>query len=134
MKKGLLFIVTLICAGLFLTSGILSATEIPETIVIDGKTYAKDKKGPVNFNHAKHSKEYGAVCTDCHHNYVDGKNIWVEGGEVKKCGDCHDPEKSEGNKKKLMTAFHDNCKGCHKEKNKEGKKAPDKKCEECHQK
>ena len=52
----------------------------------------------------------------------------------KKCGECHDPAKSEGNVKKLMVAFHKNCQGCHTEKSKEGIKVPDKKkCKECHQ-
>ena len=134
MKKGLLLIVILACAGLFLTSGVLIAADIPDTIVIDGKSYTKDIKGPVIFNHGKHSKEYGAVCTDCHHNIVDGKNVWKEGDEVKKCIDCHDPAKKEGNVLKLMMAYHKNCQDCHTEKSKEGIKTPNKtKCVECHQ-
>ena len=134
MKKGLFLIITLICAGLFLSSGVLIAADIPETIVIDGKSYKKDIKGPVKFNHAKHSKEYGAACTDCHHDYVDGANVWKEGDPVKKCDACHDPLKSEGNVKKLMLAYHKNCQGCHKEKANEEIKPPTKKCEGCHQK
>jgi hypothetical protein len=132
MKKGWILVITLACAGLLFASGLLTAADFPNDIVIDGKTYKKDIKGPVNFAHAKHSGEYGAQCEDCHHNYVDGKNTWQTGDDVKKCSECHDVEKSDGNKKKLMMAFHDNCKGCHAEKVKEGKAAPDKKCEGCH--
>lgn len=135
MKKGLLLIFTLVCTGLFLTSGILSAANIPETIVVDGQSYEKNKMGPVNFNHKKHFKDYKIKCTDCHHEYEEGKNVWKATKPAKKCDECHNPAKSEGNVKKLMMAFHNNCQGCHTEKSKEGIKTPDKKkCNECHQK
>lgn len=134
MKKGFLLTVTLICVGLFLTSGILIAANIPEEIAIEGKSYAKDKKGPVNFTHKKHFKNYKVKCTECHHEYKDGENVWKANQPAKKCGECHDPAKSESNVKKLMVAFHKNCQGCHTEKSKEGIKTPDKKkCKECHQ-
>lgn len=132
MRKGWILVIMLVCAGLLFASGILTAADAPVDIVIDGKTYKKDIKGPVNFSHTKHSAEYGAKCEDCHHNYADGKNTWKTGDEVKKCSTCHDVEKSEGNAKKLMMAYHNNCQNCHKEKVKEGKAAPDKKCEGCH--
>lgn len=135
MKKGLLLIITLTLVGLFITSGMLTAADCPESIVIDGKGYKKDVKGPVNFSHNKHSEEYKVACTDCHHEYKDGENMWKEGDQVKKCGECHDPKKNDGNVKKLMTAFHKNCKDCHKTAAKEeGKEAPYKKCDGCHQK
>ena len=134
MKKGLLTILTLTIIGIFLSSGILTASDVAETIVINGENYKKDIKGPVNFNHVKHNKEYNVACIDCHHEYVDGNNTWKEGAPVKKCMECHDPAKSEGNVKKLMTAYHNNCKNCHKEAAKaEGKEAPYQKCEGCHQ-
>jgi predicted CXXCH cytochrome family protein len=132
MRKGWVLVIIVICAGLLCASGILTAQDFQSEIVIDGKGYKKDIKGPVNFNHANHAGEYGAQCEDCHHNYVDGKNTWQNGDEVKKCSTCHDVEKSEGNVKKLMMAYHNNCQGCHEDKVKEGKKAPDKKCETCH--
>ena len=132
MKKGWLLIIMFICAGLLITSGILTAADFPDEIVIDGKNYTKDRKGPVNFSHAVHASDYGVECTECHHAYKDGENVWNPGDDVKKCAECHDAAKSEGNVKKLATAFHNNCKNCHKEKNKEGKNAPDKKCEDCH--
>ena len=121
-----------VCAGILLTSGIIVAADYPDKIVIDSKTYAKEIKGPVNFNHGKHINELGIACTECHHTYENGANVWKEGDPVKKCSECHDAKKSEGKKKKLMLAFHKNCQGCHKEKVKEGKKAPTKKCDECH--
>ena len=133
MRKCWFLIMVLACAGLLVTSGILVASDFPDEIVIDGKNYKKDIKGPVKFNHYKHVADIGIDCTECHHEYKDGKNVWEAGNDVKNCDQCHDPNKSEGNKKKLMMAFHNNCKNCHKEKNKEGSNAPDKNCEGCHQ-
>jgi hypothetical protein len=46
----------------FMCSGILTAADFPSEVVIDGKGYKKDIKGPVNFAHAKHAGEYGAQC------------------------------------------------------------------------
>jgi hypothetical protein len=132
MRKGWVLVIMIVCAGFLCASGILTAADFPSEIVIDGKSYKKDIKGPVNFSHAKHAGEYEAQCEDCHHNYVDGKNTWQTGDDVQKCSTCHDVDKSDGNKKKLMLAFHDNCQKCHEKKIKEGKKAPDKKCETCH--
>jgi hypothetical protein len=134
MRKSWFLFIVLICVGLFITSGIIIAADLPETIVIDGKSYKKDIKGPVNFNHAKHNNELKIGCQDCHHEYENGVNTWKEGDQVKKCAECHDPLKNEGNKKKLMLAYHKNCQNCHKEKAKEGSEAPTKKCEGCHQK
>ena len=134
MRKGLFLFIMLVCAGMLTTSGILTAADFPEKIVIDGKGYKKDMKGPVNFNHSLHATDYGVECTECHHRYENGENVWNAQDEVKKCSECHDAAKSEGNVKKLMTAYHNNCKNCHKEKSKEGKNMPDKKCEGCHQK
>lgn len=135
MKKGVLAIIVLVLTGLlFITVGLLTAADIPDKITIDTKGYKKDIKGPVEFNHAKHSTDYGVACTECHHEYKDGKNIWKKGDPVKKCNECHDPQENKGEVKKLMTAYHKNCKDCHKKAVQEGKKAPDKKCNDCHSK
>lgn len=135
MKKGLFLILMLTIAGIFISSGIITAADSQDKMIIDGKSYKKDIKGPVSFEHAKHNKEYGVSCDECHHVYQDGANTWKEGDPVKKCGECHDPDKKEGNVKKLMMAFHGNCKDCHKKMAKEqGKNAPYKKCEDCHAK
>jgi hypothetical protein len=106
--------------------------DVPDVIVIENKVYTADKKGPVTFHHAKHNKEYKVSCTECHHLYKDGKNMWKEGDHVEKCVVCHDPAEDKGKTIKLQNAFHQNCKDCHKEVNKEGKKAPYTKCAGCH--
>ena len=85
----------------------------------------KASKGAVTFNHSKHAEE----CKTCHHKEKDGKT------EVK-CGECH-KEKKEGDAVKAKKAFHDKCKGCHKDAVKKDPaldgKAPTK-CKDCHKK
>jgi hypothetical protein len=119
-------------ATLFLTSGFPIAAEVPCEIVIENEGYKKDIKGPVAFNHQQHSEDYGIQCEECHHEYQDGKNIWQEGMEVKKCIACHDPQKKQGNADRLNNAFHKNCRNCHKD-IKDDDKAPYRKCSGCHQ-
>lgn len=118
---------------IFIAVGVLTAADVPDTLNIENQGYAKDKKGAVTLSHKKHSEEYKIACNECHHLYQDGKNLWKEGDAVKKCSECHNPEKKEGNTDKLMNAFHSNCKECHKKVAAEGKdKAPNKKCNDCH--
>ena len=94
------------------------------------------KQGPVSFSHLKHAGEYGVTCTECHHEYKDGKNIWNQNDPVKKCRECHDPEEKKDGVMKLQNAFHKNCRDCHKQMVEEGKSeiAPYKKCTDCHEK
>ena len=142
MIKRFCILFTAILTGLvFFSVGTLIAAEqeqaIPDKLELENKGYKKDKKRPVLFSHKKHEtakdKEgYGVACTDCHHVYTDGKNVWKKGDHVDKCIKCHDPKKSteENGVKviKLQNAFHKNCKTCHKKE----KKGPFKKCNECH--
>jgi hypothetical protein len=109
-------------------------TEPPDEIVLDEKGYSTDRKGEVDFAHLSHAEDYGVSCTECHHEYKDGKNTWEEGDPVKKCASCHDPNEDKGPVKKLKTAFHKNCKACHQNLAKEGitKDAPYRKCSDCH--
>jgi len=121
---------------LFFTVGALIAADVADEVTIDSKGYQKDKKGPLKLSHKKHSVDYKIACADCHHEYKDGKNVWKDCDPVKKCGECHNPLKKDGKVLKLQNAFHRNCKNCHKEVNAKdaGKKAPFKKCTECHKK
>ena len=128
MTKRLCILLTAIVTGfLFISVGVLIAADVPEKITIDE---AQNKKGPVAFDHQKHVKEFGATCTDCHHSYKDGKNVWKEGDKVEKCSACHDLKEKKDGAMKLQNAFHKNCKNCHKEKG----KGPFKKCNDCHAK
>jgi hypothetical protein len=133
MKKGTLRLamVAVISGLIFLAVGALTAADVPSDIMIENKGYKSDKKGPVKFAHKKHSTDYKLACTECHHDYKDGKNVWKDTDPVKKCSACHNPEKKQGNVDKLQQAYHKNCQGCHKEKHPD--KAPYKKCNDCHQ-
>jgi cytochrome c553 len=148
MKKNIFATYISILIGvIFITVGVLSAADvttavktttaggatITNVLTIENKGYKEDKKGSVTFSHLKHSKDYKAACTDCHHVYdANVKNTWKEGNEVKTCVSCHDPEKDQGNAKKLQTAYHNNCKECHKKSGKDT--APSSKCNDCHAK
>jgi len=136
MKRNIIATYISILVGIiFLTVGILAAADVttpPTDATINNKGYTEDKKGPVLLHHTKHTKDYGAACTDCHHEYKDGTNVWKAGDAVKTCVSCHDPVKDQDKAKKLQTAYHTNCKECHKKSGKDT--APSTKCNDCHAK
>lgn len=108
--------------------------ETPENIVLDQEMCGKNIKGPVEFSHLSHAEDYGFSCDECHHDYVDGENIWKEGEWVNKCVECHDPCESDDSLKKLKVAFHKNCIGCHRKIKSEwgSTDAPYRACKGCH--
>jgi len=131
MRKGKIALFASVIVGiLFMAAGLLTAADTPDVVKIENQGYKKDRKGAVTFTHKKHSEDYKIACTECHHVYKDGKNLWKEGDPVKKCVECHDPKKKNGKVDKLMNAFHKDCKTCHKEVAAQGKKAPYKQCNE----
>jgi hypothetical protein len=137
MKKGVFVIAIIAMIGsLLIASGVLiAAVTPPDEVVIENEGYKRDRYGPTNFSHKKHSTEYGAACTDCHHEYEDGKNVWKEGDPVEGCAECHDPNgKRKDEPMGLRYAYHENCEDCHEKALKEGKKdAPRKtQCTVCH--
>ena len=115
-----------------LTKPQLDIQEVADEIVIENQGYETDKKKPVKLSHKKHNEEYQISCAQCHHVYEDDKNVWKEGDHVEKCIFCHDPTMKQEDILKLQSAFHNNCRTCHKEISQEGKEAPYKKCTECH--
>jgi hypothetical protein len=136
MRKRILFLSGVIVSiALFTGVGILIATDVPDEISVYSDAFKKHKKGAVKLTHKKHNADYKVACTECHHVYKEGKNVYKEGEAVQKCSECHDVLKSKGKVKKLMLAYHRNCQGCHKELKKVGKKTgPTKKCNNCHEK
>jgi hypothetical protein len=113
-------------------------TEAPDEIIIHSKIWPAKKNQDAKFTHKKHVVEYKIECTQCHHVYEDGKNIWKQGEKVQKCEECHTNAKTgkelssateEEKKLSLFKAIHDNCRGCHLKE----KKGPTK-CTECHKK
>jgi hypothetical protein len=136
MRRNVLITLGVIVSiALFVGVGALIAADVPGEVSIYSDAFGTHKKGPVNLSHKKHNVDYKVACTECHHVYEGGKNVYKEGDPAKKCSECHDPVKTEGNVKKLMLAFHTNCQGCHKDLQKAGKPAgPTTKCNDCHAK
>lgn len=91
----------------------LLAEQAPAIIKINK---VKGPKGTVDFNHDQHSKSKGLVCKTCHH---IGSQYSCNGVG------CHN-EKREGKTRPLLSAYHDQCIGCHKKSNINSK------CETCH--
>lgn len=114
------------------TSALLYAqVKAPETVVLKGAPM-----GGVKLEHAKHAKEYGAKCTDCHHASKPEKAMKAA---QQKCSDCHTKVAEAPMKTKYQAAFHDpmakkgTCADCHAKAVAAGKKAPAK-CADCHKK
>lgn len=126
-KKALVIAMLAAFLGLVCNAGLLAA-DSPDEVTIYDNSFTKHKKGPVKLSHKKHTTDYGVGCAECHHVYEGSKNTWKEEDPVQKCSECHDAKKKQGETKKLMTAFHKNCKNCHKSVG----KGPFKKCDECH--
>jgi len=138
VKKGLGFLAVSAAVAFCWVAFSAAVVECPDEILIKNEGWPSDKYENAKLTHTKHSKEYKIQCKDCHHMYKDGKNVWEEGQKVQKCSECHNVYKlgkdlreatEEEKKLSLYKAYHDNCKGCHKEK----EKGPVK-CNECHAK
>ncbi|HUT72101.1 MAG TPA: cytochrome c3 family protein [Desulfatiglandales bacterium] len=134
MRKNVVVLLGVIVSiALFVGVGVLIAADVPDEVSIHSDAFGTHKKGSVNLTHKKHNVDYKVACAECHHVYEAGKNVYKEGDPVKKCSECHDPVKTEGNVKKLMLAYHKNCQGCHKDLEKAGKTTgPTTKCNDCH--
>lgn len=134
-KKFVAFLMILFSVCLVYFARDLSAVDPPEDMMIKNEGYKPDRKGPVIFSHLNHAEDYEVSCMQCHHQYRDGENVWIEGDSVKKCVACHSPVENRGRVKKLSIAFHKNCKTCHRNLAREGisKDAPYKKCTDCHE-
>ena len=61
---------------------------------MESKLFPEHTKAIVTFTHKKHNVDYKIACADCHHDYKDGKNVWKDGDEVKRCDACHTEAKA----------------------------------------
>jgi hypothetical protein len=145
MKKRSLLVSTAVVMGMVfvMTLGYAVCSDAPETITMDSKVLGEHTKALVTFNHKKHNADYKVACTDCHHKYEGGKNVWKEGDPVEKCDACHKEakppagdksSKAEKIQKYYFTAIHENCVGCHKDMKKAGKPTGPTSCTDCHPK
>jgi hypothetical protein len=145
MSKHLL--TGIVVTGIFWGSVVFSpsaADDAPDVIVLKATLWSGHTKGPVIFNHKKHSETHRIDCVECHHEYEEGANIWIEGDPVQKCQECHDEPTAKDEDKlpedkkarNLKLAFHNSCRACHQQLKKED---PPKytniptECEKCHQ-
>jgi hypothetical protein len=151
MKRHVLFFIVWLFGALFFISGmgckgerqegaeekgVPSAEDtraVPDTgdvtkeMIIVSSLFKTHTKGEVRFTHERHAKEYRIACTECHHVYKDGENVWQQGMPVEKCQDCHDEATVRGEKtlapdvqkRNLKLAFHENCVTCHRDVKKE---------------
>ncbi|MDY6987790.1 MAG: cytochrome c3 family protein [Thermodesulfobacteriota bacterium] len=148
MKKRALLVLIISALGVaFLFAGVHATQQAPDSVTMHSPVFEKHKKALVTFTHKKHNVDYKLPCADCHHVYKDGKNVWKEGDEVKKCMACHSeakaPKAKEGEpklskaekiKKYYYSAIHENCVGCHKALKKDAKPTGPSTCKECHPK
>jgi hypothetical protein len=141
-KRSLLLTLGILIVGtMFIVSGVM-ASDVPDTLTMESKCYKTRKKLHQPFTHKKHAADYKIACTDCHHEFKDGKNVWKEGQAVKKCDACHtDPEKPKGKEvtreQQIAShywAIHENCVGCHKELKTAQKPTGPTSCTQCHPK
>ena len=115
--------------------------QVPDVITLKPPIWEKLTKSPVVFNHQKHAKDYQIACTQCHHTYKNGKNVWKEGDKVQPCWECHTEKTIRGEKRlpeaeqklNLKLAFHNNCIDCHRLIKKQNPKADaPTSCNGCH--
>ena len=120
MKKWLYLIV----AVAFVAGGIISiALAQSDNVTIDNQ-YPKKLKKPVTLSHKAHADRI--ACTECHHTWKK-----EECDTPQKCAECHKAE--DKGEQGLKRAYHQQCKDCHKDLERQGKKTgPTKKCSGCH--
>ena len=90
-----------------------------DMVLVDNTPFGKNRRPPAVFRHDEHNElAQIEACSVCHHVYDEnGRLVEDESSEDQRCSDCHELEES-GEKPALMKAFHTNCKGCHKQKDK----------------
>ena len=105
----------------------------PDHILLNHpEVFKKRERPPVGFPHDRHMGG-DLSCTDCHHQYENGKNVLDEstlqtGNKGIRCSACH------GTKQRidLQRAFHYQCLSCHKKRGGERKTTGPRFCGECH--
>jgi len=154
-RKSFVWTAIGLAACLFFAAGIYA--KVADVIKLGEKSCPPPTKGEVEFKHKLHSEDYAKKypklyengCGACHHDDKNQplKNLTAD-SKVQKCFECHkkcgeapkgkDAPKLDNKEKRqyLAEAFHDNCRDCHRDYNKEfkpAKKAPVT-CNDCHPK
>lgn len=125
MRSRVLFVCCL--AMITLAAGTIVAQE--DRFFIKSKAFEDRQRPGVEFNHLQH---YEIIdCMECHHDYVNGENVWDMYSGKNYCSDCHTVQ-GDGEVMGLMQAFHEQCIGCHQETLARGQKTGFIMCGECH--
>jgi hypothetical protein len=78
------------------------------------KIFRQRQRPPSRFDHDTHQGYEGLEeCHTCHHLYEDGLLIEDESSEDQACADCHPVRSTRSRPTKLLSAYHNLCKGCH---------------------
>jgi len=126
MRRKTLYVMTGVFAAVFIIASIHAQDEM---LVVDNTVFEDPQSPPALFQHDEHNEKAGIdECNECHHVYEDGELQEYDSSEDQLCSECHTFEASD-NRLPLMKAFHQNCKGCHKE-----QKSGPIMCGECHRK
>jgi c(7)-type cytochrome triheme protein len=102
-----------------------------ESMIISNPVFKSKSRSSVKFNHYNHMAIEGGSCTDCHHRFVNGRNV-IEPDELSDsnksiyCSHCHNEPL------KLKNAYHRLCIKCHESMVKKNKPAGPRLCGECH--
>ena len=116
MKKKIFLAATV---PLLILGFCFSAHSQEEMELVDNSVFENPRRPAAVFRHDAHN-ELAQIeeCSICHHVFDEnGQLVEDESSEDQRCSDCHELQAS-GKKPPLMKAFHTNCKGCHKQKNK----------------
>ncbi|NOY70343.1 MAG: cytochrome c3 family protein [Deltaproteobacteria bacterium] len=93
-----------------------------------------NNRPPVDFLDNYHDTHMENLdCLDCHHKYLNGKNVLdeddlEEGNPDILCSSCH----KDNSKLNLRRAFHKQCIGCHDKLSAKGERRGPSLCGECH--
>jgi len=125
MKKSGFFIIPIF----FIIPAFLGAQML--MITIDNKVFKSKSRSSVKFDHGGHMAIEGVSCTDCHHRFVNGKNVLNSDeltGDNKTiyCSNCHSDDSN------LKNAYHRLCIRCHQAMIKNSKRTGPRLCGECH--
>jgi hypothetical protein len=59
-------------------------TEPPAVSLLQIRVPGGNRKPPVQFSHQVHAA-HRVACTQCHHDYRNGRNVWHQGQPVQPC-------------------------------------------------
>ncbi len=116
MRIKIFFMITLSMISMALG---IDAYSQEDMAFVENDAFENPRRPRAVFRHEEHN-ELARIeeCNVCHHVYDDNNRLVEdESSEDQRCSDCHESAQA-GPTPPLMKAFHTNCKGCHKQKNK----------------